>query len=67
MSQTIAGYLFKCKVCEKTHFMSSGKPHDGIILPCIDSKYSANTYKKDDFVFYSGWDCGISAICIDKV
>lgn len=54
MSRTYAGYLFTCKRCGKLHLMNSGKPHDGILLPCVDFKYSVNEYKERDFEFWHG-------------
>lgn len=58
MSRTYAGYLFRCKVCGKIHLMDSGKPHDGIRLPCVNNKYAVRTYNECDFNFWQGmyWD-----------
>ena len=58
MSRTFAGYLFKCKVCGKTHLMDDGEPHRGIRLPCVDNKYDTRKYNKKDFEYWHGayWD-----------
>lgn len=59
MSRTCAGYLFTCKRCGKLHLMvDSGKPRDGISLPCVEHKYSVNEYDEKDFNYWHGnyWD-----------
>lgn len=67
MSRTYAGYLFRCKHCEKMHLFANGEPRNGIVLPCVDNKYAKNTYEKTDFRFWHGiyWD--VCNICVQEV
>ena len=67
MSRTYAGYLFKCKVCGKTHLMDSGEPYKGIRLPCVDNEYEIREYNKNDFEFWHGiyWD--VFDMCVREV
>lgn len=67
MSRTYAGYLFRCRVCKKMHLMDSGKPHDGIRLPCVDNKYAVRTYNKSDFEFWHGFYWDIFDICVQEI
>lgn len=54
MSRTFGGYLFKCKKCGAKHLMAPGKPHDGIRLPCADSKEAIREYQESDFTLWMG-------------
>ena len=45
MSRTYGGFLFTCKVCGKQHLLDSGKPHAGILVPCISNKYAFEKYE----------------------
>ncbi len=67
MSRTYAGYLFKCKVCRKIHLMDSGKPHEGICLPCVDNKYAIREYSEKDFKFWQGIHFDVFDISVQEV
>lgn len=54
MSRTFGGYLFECKECGEKHLMASGKPRNGIRLPCVNNKKAIRKYRKKDFTLWMG-------------
>ena len=67
MSRTYGGYLFQCKVCGKIHLMDSGKPHQGIRLPCVDNKYDVEKYEEKDFEVWHGFYLDVFDIRVQEV
>ena len=67
MSRTHSGYLFRCKCCGKMHLLDNEEPRNGIVLPCVDFKFTENTYVETDFKFWHGiyWD--VFDICVQEV
>lgn len=66
MSRTYAGYLFKCKVCGEIHLLDSGEPHRGILVPCVNSKYSIRKYNRKDFEYWHGLYYDVFNICVQE-
>lgn len=47
--------------------MDSGKPHEGICLPCVDNKYAIREYSEKDFKFWHGIHFDVFDISVQEV
>ena len=66
MSRTYGVFLFKFKLCGKHHLMDSGKPHAGILIPCIENKYAFEKYEISDFSPWHGYYQEVSNIIVQE-
>ena len=66
MSRTYGGFLFTCKICGKQHLLDSGKPHAGILVPCISNKYAFEKYEVKEFTPWHGSYYDVCSILVQE-